>query len=132
MACATSNALDVSGLSEDDLTCCFPQADTNASSTERKPKRSFVRKGASYLYGFNHCITVALQVRKRAEALLRTWFLLREGLIGAEDDVGADGGGVIVGKILVKGNHAGSFELALQDDFKPLIVVECAGVAEVG
>ena len=53
-------------------------------------------------------------------------------MIGAEDDVGTDGGGVIVGKILVESNHAGLFELALQNDFKPLIVVERAGVAEVG
>ena len=53
-------------------------------------------------------------------------------MIGAEDDVGADGGSIVMREFLVEGNHAGLFELALQNDFKPLIVVECAGIAEVG
>ncbi len=67
-----------------------------------------------------------------ARLLFRRGRGLRHALIGAEDDVGADGRGVIVGEILVKGNHAGLFELALQNYFKPLIVVERGRVAQIG
>jgi hypothetical protein len=43
-------------------------------------------------------------------------------LIGAEDDVGADGSGVIAREVFVKGNHADLLELSFQNNFKPLIV----------
>ena len=63
-------------------------------------------------------------LRREAGLLFRHGCWLRQALIGAKDDVGADGRGVIMGDILVKRNHAGLLELALQDNFKPLIVIQ--------
>ena len=59
------------------------------------------------------------------------WFGLPQALIGAEDDVGADRRGIVARELLVERNHAGLLELTLQNDIKPPIVVEGAGVAQV-
>ena len=71
----------------------------------------------------------------RQEDFPQLFFLergLRQALIGAEGDIGTDGSGIIVGKFLVEGNHAALLELAVQNDLKPMIVIEHAGIAQIG